>query len=97
VIGKGRILPMTTLKTVIILHRDPADAETSHPLDPGTGLKLFGENGCFNPHLLVRNPRKTRMRTRFLDALLGRTRCYLVNTTGSPVETQELIRSLAIV
>ena len=97
VIGKGRILPMTTLHTVIILKRDPADVETSCCLDPVTGLKLFVENNYFNPHLLVRNPRKTRMRTRFTADLLDRTKCYLINTKGSPEETQKLIRALALV
>ena len=56
VIGKGRILPLTTIKTLIVLKRDPADPDTAQSLDPETGLKLFAENNYFNPHLLVSNP-----------------------------------------
>jgi len=35
------------------------------------------------------------MRNRYIGDLLGRTQCYCVNTTGTPEETQKLIRSLA--
>ncbi|MDD1682949.1 MAG: aldolase [Methanoregula sp.] len=95
VIGKGRILPMTTLKTIIVLKRDPADSTISRTLDPDTGLKLFVANNYFNPHLLVHNPFKTRIRNRYVAELLERTTVYQVNTTGTPVETQKMIRSLA--
>ncbi len=95
VIGKGRILPMTTLRTIIVLKRDPADTTISRTLDPDTGLKLFVENGYFNPHLLVQGPFKARIRNRYVAELLSRTTVYEVNTTGTPVETQKMIRSLA--
>jgi hypothetical protein len=95
VIGKGRILPMTTLKTIIVLRRDPADTTISRTLDPDTGLKVFVENNYFNPHLLVRNEFKTRIRNRYVSDLLSRTTVYQVNTNGTPVETQKMIRSLA--
>jgi len=94
VIGKGRILPMTTLKTIIVLKRDPADTTISRTLDPETGLQLFIGNNYFNPHLLVSNPFKTRIRNRYVSELLNRTTAYLVNTTGTPRETQKMIRSL---
>jgi hypothetical protein len=95
VIGKGRILPMTTLRTIIVLQRDPADSTISRTLDPDTGLKLFVKNNYFNPHLLVQNTFKTRIRNRYVTELLSRTTVYLVNTTGTPAETQQMIRSLA--
>lgn len=94
VIGKGRILPMTTLKTIIVLKRDPLDSTVSRTLDPDTGLKLFVENYYFNPHLLVRDAFKTRIRNRYVAELLDRTTVYQVNTTGTPRETQKMIRSL---
>jgi len=95
VIGKGRILPMTTLKTVIVLSRDPADPDTAESLNPETALALFSRNNYFNPHLLVSNPYKTMIRTQYLADLLGRTTVYKVNSTGTPEETQRMIRSLA--
>ena len=84
VIGKGRILPMATLKTIIVLKRDPLDSTISRTLDPDTGLKLFMENNYFNPHILVHNPFKTRIRNRYVTELLNRTTVYQVNTTGLP-------------
>jgi hypothetical protein len=95
VIGKGRLLPLTTLKTVIILKRDPADPATVQSTNPEVALELFQKNNYFNPHLLVGNAFKTMLRTRYLKALLERTACYVVNTAGTPAETQRMIRSLA--
>jgi hypothetical protein len=95
VIGKGRILPMTTLKTIIVLKRDPADPTIARTLDPDTGRELFVENNYFNPHLLVHNPFKDRIRKRYVSELLNRTTVYQVNTIGTPAETQKMIRSLS--
>jgi len=94
VVGKGRQLPFTTLKTLIVLKRDPADPHVSRKLDPAEALALFTKNRYFNPHLLVNNPRKEILRQKFIANLLERTMVYLVNTTGTPLETQNLIRSL---
>jgi hypothetical protein len=95
VIGKGRILPMTTLRTIIVLKRDPADSTISRTLDPETGQQLLVKNNYFNPHLLVHNPFKERIRNRYVAELLDRATVYEVNTTGTPQETQKMIRSLA--
>lgn len=95
VIGKGRILPLTTLRTLIILKRDPADPTTAESLNPETALQICAKNNYFNPHLLVNSPFKARLRNRYVSDLLNRTQCYRVNTTGTPEETQKLIRSLA--
>lgn len=97
IIGKGRILPLTTLRIIIILKRDPEDRNTVQTLNPEVALKMFEEKQYFNPHLLVSNPYKKAIRTRYLTDLLNRTTVYLVNTTGTPAETQRMIRSLASV
>ncbi|MCK9580701.1 MAG: aldolase [Methanoregula sp.] len=95
IIGKGRILPLTTLRIIIVLKRDPEDRNTVETLGPDAAMKMFEENNYFNPHLLVNNSYKKAIRTRYLTELLNRTTVYLVNTTGTPAETQRLIRSLA--
>jgi hypothetical protein len=94
IIGKGRILPLTTLKSIVVLKREMSDENTVQTLDPETGLKFFEDNHYFNPHLLVTNADKTRIRNRYVSELLNRTRVYLVNTRGTPAETQRWIRSL---
>ena len=95
VIGKGRILPLTTLRIIIILKRDPADPIPVQSLNPDIALQIFSDNHYFNPHLLVNNPFKKEIRTKYLRDLFSRTTIYMVNTTGTPAETQKLIRSLA--
>jgi hypothetical protein len=91
----GRILPMTTLKTMILLKRDPNDASEARSLGPEDGLKIFEENAYFNPHLLVNNTYKKHIRKQYITSLLDRTTVYLVNTTNTAQETQRLIRSLS--
>jgi hypothetical protein len=95
VIGKGRILPMTTLKLIILLKRDPADTTPARSLLLEEALVLFEENNYFNPHLLVNNPYKKHIRKQYITRLLERTTVYLVNTINPAPETQRLIRSLA--
>ena len=94
VVGKGRLLPLTTLKTLIILHRDPADVRILCRLEKQDALSLFTANEYFNPHLLVRDRRKAALRDRSISDLLERADCYLLNTTGTPKETQDRIREL---
>lgn len=95
VIGKGRILPLTTLETMILLKRDPEDKELVRVLDPAEALKILEDSSYFNPHLLVKNEFKRRLRSGFFKALLSRIRAYEVNTTGTPEESQKLIREIA--
>ena len=94
VIGKGRLLPLTTIRTVMILKRDPADPCVVAPMSPAEGQAIFSQNGYFNPHLLVRDARKTALRDRFIADLLGRSELFVVNTTGTPAATQEQIRQI---
>jgi hypothetical protein len=95
VVGKGRILPLTTLRTLVLLKRDSQDSSTVRSLGPAEALEILQENSFFNPHLLVSSDFKTELRTQFFHELLTRTQVYLVNTTGSPEESQKLIRNIA--
>jgi hypothetical protein len=94
VVGKGRLLPLTTLNTIIILKRDAADPQILKPLEKREALDLFTGNGYFNPHLLVKDSRKDALRARYIGDLIDRTDCYLLNTTGTPMETQQRIRTI---
>ncbi len=94
VVGKGRLLPLTTLTTLIILHRDPADSRILCQLEKADAVALFTANGYFNPHLLVRDARKTALRNCYIADIVNRTDCYLLNTTGTPKETQQQIRAV---
>jgi len=94
VVGKGRILPMTDLKTVVILKRDTKDLEVCRKLRAEEALKILEDNSYFNPHLLVKNEFKRMLRNRFFKALTRTAETYLVNTIQTPEETQETIRKL---
>jgi len=95
VIGKGRILPLTTLDTLIILKRDQDDKETIKKLEAADALKILEDNDYFNPHFLVKNEIKRNLRSSFFDALLSRTKVYQINTTGTPEESQKMIKEIA--
>jgi hypothetical protein len=95
IIGKGRILPMTTLEKVIILKRDREDKKSMKHLDSAEALGILEENGYFNPHLLVRDDLKQKTRSKFFRSLLSRADVYEVNTTGTPEESQKIIREIA--
>ncbi|OPX72682.1 MAG: hypothetical protein A4E38_00501 [Methanoregulaceae archaeon PtaB.Bin108] len=94
VLGKGRLIPLTTLRTVIILKRDPTDPVVAKQMDPSEGSEMFSRYGYFNPHLLVRDARKTAIRDRFIGNLLDSAPLFMVNTTGTPSATQEEIRKI---
>ena len=94
VVGKGRLLPLTTLSTIIILKRDATDPQVLTPLEKREAFNLFARNGYFNPHLLVKDSRKDALRERYISDLIDRTDCYLLNTTGTPKETQQRIRTI---
>lgn len=91
VIGKGRILPLTTLEKVIILKRDREDKEEIKRLDSAEALGILEENSYFNPHLLVKDDLKSKTRSKFFQSLLSRADVYGVNTKGTPEETQRII------
>jgi hypothetical protein len=95
VVGKGRILPLTTLDTLIILKRDRNDSGVLTSLEAGDALKILVDNDFFNPHLLVKNEFKRSLRRAFFEAMLSRTMIYQINTTGTPEETQKIIMEIA--
>lgn len=93
-IGKGRILPLTTLTKLIILKRDTTDLEFVRGLTAAQALTMFERNNYFNPHFLVNTPFKRRLRKAFFRALLQRVSVYIVNTTDEPEQSQKRIRKI---
>lgn len=93
-IGKGRILPLTTLTKLIILKRDTTDLEFVRDLTAAQALTMLERNNYFNPHFLVNTPFKRRLRKAFFRALLQRVSVYIVNTTDEPEQSQKRIRKI---
>jgi len=95
VAGHGSVIPMTTLRHVIMLRRDPKEGliETLEPNDAWDYLKA---NDLCNPHQMVRSDRKMAIRERFFKKFFGNSSVNLVNTTGTPDETQRIIRDIVL-
>jgi hypothetical protein len=94
VVGKGRILPLTTLRTMILLHRQ-GDPSRCQRIGVEEGLRRLEGYAYYNPHLLVNSAFKAALRREFFRTFLSRTAVYEVDTTGKPEETQQVIREIA--
>jgi hypothetical protein len=94
VIGKGRILPLTTMEHVILLKRDSRQAEIVREMGAAEALAVLEANGYYNPHLLVKSDLKRTLRSRFFQALFSRAKVHEVNTRGTPEESQRAIREI---
>ncbi len=94
IVGPGGVIPMTTMQNVILMKRDAADKETVRELFQEEALKyLISRNFC-NPHQLVTDKRKLKLRMDFFKQYLKQTRVHMVNTTSLPKKTQRTIRRI---
>jgi len=92
IVGAGGVIPMTTMKSVIMLKRDFQDPKIVTPMNTDEALEYLLANDFCNPHQLVRNERKMELRKNFFRKLFEQTSVHLVNTIGTPQETQKEIR-----
>ncbi|MCX8153329.1 MAG: aldolase [Candidatus Bathyarchaeota archaeon] len=94
IVGKGKIFPMTPLNMAILLKRDPADSTVAKKLTTSEAVEYVKKEGFCNPHLLVKDARKTLLRERFFKEFFSRVDSYLVNTMLPPVETHKVIKEI---
>lgn len=94
VVGKYRILPFTTLKKTIILIRNQNEPRIVIKPSADEALQLLKSEGYGNPHFLVNDERKQRIREAFFKKLLNMTEIYIVNTRKTPEETQTEIAKI---
>lgn len=94
IVGKGKILPMTTLRTAILLKRDPEDDTMVKKLTPREAVDYMKTVDFCNPHLLVKDSRKNHLREKFFQEFFSRLETYLVNTTLPPIETHRAIKEV---
>jgi len=94
IVGNGGVIPLATLHKIILLKRDSSDPRIVTPLTIDDALQYLLEHNFCNPHQLVNNERKLALRTDFFQRLLEKTDVHLVNTTASPQETQQAIRTI---
>jgi len=95
VLGSGGVIPMTTLRKIIMLKRDREDPTISTKLSTEEALDYLLANDFCNPHQLVRDERKLRLRKDFFRRLFEATEVYLVNTVKPPIEThREILKAI---
>ena len=94
IVGAGGVIPMTTMKKIILLKRDPEDKNIVTPLSPDEAMEYLLANDFCNPHQLVRDNRKIELRKDFFKRYFDETEVFLVNTTGTPQSTQKAIREI---
>jgi len=93
IVGKGRVLPMTTLKKAILLKRDPEDKSIISNISPDEALRYVESADFCNPHLLVKDRRKTDIRRKFFGELFRSVEeIYIVNTVAPIMESHRAIR-----
>jgi hypothetical protein len=96
IVGSGGVIPMATIHKILLLKRDPQDKNIVTPLNAADGLQYMLDHNFCNPHQLVRDPRKIELRTNFFRRFFEKADLYLINTTGTPQETQTEIRKLLV-
>jgi hypothetical protein len=94
IVGNGGVIPMTTMKKIILLKRDPQDKNIVTAMNADEALQYVVARDFCNPHQLVRDERKIELRKDFFRRYFGQTEVYLVNTTGTPQATQAEIRQI---
>jgi len=92
--GSGGVIPMATIREIMLLKRDPDDKNIVTDLTEEEALQRLLANNFCNPHLLVTDERKFELRKNFFRQYLKQTKVQMVNTTAPPKETQQKIREI---
>jgi hypothetical protein len=96
IVGTTGVVAMTTLRHILLLKRDPADPTIVVSMTKQQALKYLEQNDFCNPHQLVRDERKLKLRRHFFIELLAGTKVHMVNTVLPPEETQQAIRDIIL-
>ena len=94
VAGEFSVIPMTKIKHIFFMKRDSSDPNVIRPLTTEEGLQYMIDNDMCNPHQIIKNERKTKIRTEFMAKYLSMCDIHLVNTIKTAKETQEAIREV---
>lgn len=92
VVGKGKILQMTTLKKAIMLKREPADKSVISRLSSEEAIRYMVNVDFCNPHMLVKDERKTNLRKHFFTELFKSLETYIVNTAAPIPQSHTAIK-----
>lgn len=94
VLGAFKRRSQTVLSKVIILKRDENDPTIVRNITVDEAMAYLESVTYCNPHQLVTDERKQRIRRAFFRRMLGAMELYLVNTTRPVAETHAAIRTI---
>lgn len=80
VFGAGNVKEETELRTIFLLKRDPKDRKAIRKLTPASALAFMEANSYCNPHFIVTNARKKRLRQQSFAEMFKRCDVWLINT-----------------
>lgn len=92
----GRIRESSTLKNIVLLERNKENPPF-RKITPEEALNYMLKNDFCNPHQLIRNDRKLKLRTQFFKDLFCNQDVYILNTIETPEESLDRIKDLAMV
>lgn len=92
--GSSSTIPMTTIKHVLLLKRDAEDPVTVSEMSSGEALEYLKKNNLCNPHQLIKDERKMNLRYDFFKEYLDNVSIHMINTSDTPVNTQNMIRKI---
>ncbi len=92
--GGSSVVHECSLSHVILMKRDPSDGEKCRSMDAEAALEYLSAADLCNPHQIVRDAYRTGLRKEFFRKLLDRCDVHMINTIGTPQETQDIIRSI---
>ena len=94
VTGEDSVIFRTTMRYIILLKRDPEDRDVVREIGTEEALQYLSDHDFCNPHQLVRDEMRMKIRTEFFRKYLSQCQVYMVNTTMPAKETQDSIRSI---
>lgn len=94
VTGEHSVIGGTFMHYILLMKRDHGDPRKYARMETDEALEYLCINDMCNPHQLLRSERKLRIRREFMRGYLASCEVYMINTTGTPNETQEMIRDI---
>mgnify|MGYP001439746386 CR=1 FL=1 len=89
----GRIRESSNLEAIVLLERDAAD-KPFRELKSREALEYMRENDFCNPHQLIRDERKYKLRLEFFKEIFQDMDVYLLNTIETPQESLDRIKNI---
>ena len=90
--GNESVAFNTYMRYAVFLKRDKDDERLVTELSIDEAVDYLVKNDFCNPHQMVRDERKIKLRTEFFRQYLSKCKVFLINTVNKAEETQELIR-----